>query len=170
VAAFISIEGAELFGCDLNRLDDFYARGVRALNLCWNHLNALCSEKGLTELGERFVTRCNELGIIIDVSHLRDEAFWDVIRLTTAPVMASHSNSRVICPHKRNLTDEQFKAIIKCRGVAGINMYAHFLGENPDVNTVIRHIEHFLSLGGAENIALGCDFDGCDTLRGDKWR
>lgn len=163
-AAFISIEGAELFGCDIQRLEELYEHGVRALILCWNNLNALCCEKGLTELGERFVNRCNELGIIIDVSHLRDESFWDVIRLSKLPVIASHSNSRAICLHKRNLTDEQFQAIIKCRGVAGINMYEHFLGENPDINTIIRHIDHFLSLGGAENIAFGCDFDGCDTL------
>lgn len=163
-AAFISVEGAHLFGCDLSRLDELYKMGVRSLVLSWNNPNDLYYEKGLTELGVRFVKRCNELGIIIDVSHLREEAFWDVFSLSKDPIIASHSNSRALCPHKRNISDEQFKAIIECRGIAGINMYAPFLGEKPNVNTIIGHIEHYLELGGAENIALGCDFDGCDTL------
>ncbi len=163
-AAFLSIEGAELIGCDVSRLKEMHRLGVRALNLTWNHPNSLVCASGLTELGRSFVSCCNELGIIIDVSHLTDEAFWEVIELSGDPIMASHSNSRALCNHRRNLTDEQFRSIIRKRGVAGINLYAEFLGENPDIDTVIGHIEHFLCLGGEKSIALGCDFDGCDRL------
>ncbi len=163
-AAFLSIEGAELIGCDISRLREMHRLGVRAMNLTWNNPNALVCPSGLTELGRSFVSCCNELGIIIDVSHLPDEAFWEAIELSEDPVMASHSNSRAVCAHRRNLTDEQFLSVIRKRGVAGINLYAEFLGENPDMGTVIGHIEHFLSLGGEKSVALGCDFDGCDRL------
>ena len=163
-AALLSIEGAELIGCDLKRLDEMFALGVRAINLTWNNPNDLICSEGLTELGTAFVKRCNELGIIIDVSHLPDTAFWNVIDIAEKPLMASHSNSRALCAHRRNLNDEQFSAIIKNGGVAGINLYSNFLGKEPTVLTVIEHIEHFLSLGGEKHLALGCDFDGCDSL------
>jgi len=163
-AAFLSIEGAELIDCDVSKLERMHLIGVRALNLTWNNPNALVCETGLTGLGREFVRRCNELSVIIDVSHLSDEAFWDVIDLTVSPVIASHSNSRALCGHRRNLTNEQFRAICHTGGVAGINLYAGFLGENPTVETVIEHIEQFLFLGGEKNIAIGGDLDGCDSL------
>lgn len=163
-AAFLSIEGAELIGCDLKKLREMHALGVRALNFTWNNPNSLVYEKGLTDLGREFVKCCNELGVIIDVSHISDAAFWDVLKLTKDPIMASHSNSRTIWNNRRNLTDEQFRAIIHNDGVAGINFYAYFLGAKPGIDAIVRHIEHFLSLGGEKNIAIGSDFDGCDPL------
>ncbi len=163
-AAFLSIEGAELIGCEVSKLEAMYELGVRAINLTWNNPNKLICAEGLTDLGVSFVRRCGELGVIVDVSHLPDAAFWNVIDIALRPVMASHSNSRAVCAHRRNLTDEQFSAIIKNGGVAGINLYSDFLGREPTLITVIEHIEHFLSLGGEKNIALGCDFDGCDSL------
>ncbi len=164
IAAFLSIEGAELIGCELKRLNEMFELGVRAINLTWNNPNDLVCAKGLTELGKAFTKRCNELGVIVDVSHLPDAAFWDVIDIVAKPLMASHSNSRAVWDHRRNITDEQFSAIIKNGGIAGINLYSNFLGKEPTVLTVIEHIEHFLSLGGEKHIALGCDFDGCDSL------
>ena len=163
-AAFISIEGAELIGCDISKLEEMFERGVRAINLTWNNPNALVCAEGLTDLGVLFVRRCNELGIIIDVSHLKDAAFWNLIDIASMPLMASHSNSRAVFAHPRNITDEQFSAIVKNGGVAGINLFSDFLGEKPTVNTVVEHIEHFLSLGGEGHVSLGCDFDGCDRL------
>ncbi len=163
-AAFLSIEGAELISCDLKRLEEMFELGVRAINLTWNNPNSLICDEGLTDLGKAFVRRCNELGVIVDVSHLPDAAFWNVIDIAEKPLMASHSNSRAVCGHRRNLTDEQFSAISENGGVAGINLYSEFLGKEPTVLTVIKHIEHFLSLGGEKHIALGCDFDGCDSL------
>lgn len=175
VAAFFSVEGAELLDCDLGKLEDAWRKGVRMVGLTWNFENALSGTndeapgKGLTEQGKTFVRRMQELGMIVDVSHLSDPGFWDVAGLATEagkPFIASHSNSRALCPHKRNLTDEQFTAIIECQGVAGLNMCGLFLGEKPTVDTAVAHIEHFLSLGGTENVAIGGDWDGCDLIPG----
>ena len=162
--AFLSVEGAELIGCDIERLHKMKKLGLSSLTLTWNNPNALICESGLTPLGREFVRSCNELSIIIDLSHIPDKAFWDVLELTSSPVIASHSNSRALCAHRRNLTDEQFRAICEVGGVAGINLYTEFLGEKASIDTVISHIERFLSLGGEKNIAIGTDFDGCDSL------
>lgn len=167
-AAFLSVEGADLLSCDLQKLEEAYRLGVRAVNLVWNYENALSGsnaespKKGLTEQGRAFVWRMQELGMLVDVSHLSDPGFWDVMELAQKPIFASHSNARAVCGHKRNLTDEQFTAIIRNRGVAGINMAAEFLSDDPDLNTVVAHIEHWLALGGEQNVSLGGDWDGID--------
>lgn len=169
-AAFLSVEGAELLDCDLNRLEEAWKLGVRAVNLTWNHPNALSGtnleepERGLSPRGRAFAMRMQELGMLIDVSHLSDPGFWDVMELARKPVFASHSNSREVFFHTRNLTDSQFTAIIENHGVAGLNMYAAFLGDRPNLDTVIAHLEHFLALGGEKNVALGGDWDGCSAL------
>lgn len=170
MAALLSVEGGELLGCDLAKLEEAYRWGVRAVNLTWNHANALSgscveeTERGLSPLGRAFVKRMGELGMLVDVSHLSDAGFWDLVECTQQPFFASHSNARTVHYHPRNLTDEQFTAIIDCGGVVGMNMFAKFLGEAPTVDTVIAHIEHFWSLGGTENVALGGDLDGCHEL------
>ncbi len=101
---------------------------------------------------------------MIDVSHLSDEGFCDVAEITSKPFIASHSNSRTVCPHFRNLTDDQFKVLIKRGGVAGINLCPDFLGTDPSVDSIVRHIEHFAALGGENNIGIGADFDGIGSL------
>ena len=172
-AALISVEGGELLGCDIDKLIKAKEEGVSSVNITWNYENALSSsnaqatEKGLTEKGKDFVAKCFEIGVAVDVSHISDPGFWDICEISAAynkPFYASHSNSRAICPHRRNLTDDQFKAIIASGGVAGINMYTPFVGEDADIHTVISHIDHFLELGGSKNISMGADFDGCDKL------
>lgn len=165
-AAVLSVEGAELLGCDLAALEEAHAMGVRAVNLTWNYENALAGsnarspEKGLTAAGKVFVRRMQELGMLVDVSHLSDPGFWDVIEIASKPIFASHSNARALCPHPRNLTDEQFSAIIKNGGVAGLNMCAEFVGEDPTIDTLIAHIEHWFGLGGENHVSLGGDWDG----------
>lgn len=169
-AAFLSVEGAELLGCDLGRLEWAHEAGVRAINLTWNHANAFSGSiaeeerRGLSARGRDFVRRMEELGILVDVSHLSEPGFWDVAAIVKKPFFASHSNARTVFSAPRSLTDEQFTAIIEHRGVAGLNMYAEFLGRDPDVDTVIAHLEHFLSLGGAQNISLGGDWDGISKM------
>ena len=169
-AAFLSVEGAGLLECSLERLDEAYAMGVRAVNLTWNHPNALSGtnaaerERGLSGLGRAYVRKMQRLGMLVDVSHLSDSGFWDVAETAEKPFFASHSNARALCPHPRNLTDEMFTAIIDHGGVAGLNMYADFLGEHPDIDTVVAHLEHFLDLGGERSVALGGDWDGCSAL------
>ncbi len=165
-AAFLSVEGAELLDCDIERLREAYRLGVRAVNLTWNHCNALsgsnadCSGQGLTEQGRAFVREMNRLGMLVDVSHLSDAGFWDAVELISGPFVATHSNSRTIFYHPRNLTDGQFTAIIKCNGVAGLNLFSDFLGEAPTVEHMVAHIEHFWSLGGEKNVSIGGDWDG----------
>jgi len=169
-AAFLAVEGAEQLGCSVQNLKLAFDLGVRAVNITWNHANALSgsnadkADVGLTPDGKDFVIACNELGVIVDVSHISEPGFWDVIATTTKPILAGHSNSKALCHHSRNLTDEQFMAIVRNGGVVGINLFTDFLGENATVDTVADHIEHFLSLGGEKNIGIGTDFDGCSNM------
>lgn len=169
-AAFLSLEGAEGISCDPGRLEELRQAGITMVNLTWNADNALagCSKTdgpGLSAQGKEFVRRAQRLGIILDVSHVSDRAFWDMMDITEAPIVASHSNSRVLCGHSRNLTDEQFRAICDCGGYSGINLYPCFLAENAyaDFETIYTHIDHFLQLGG-EHVALGGDLDGIESL------
>lgn len=169
-AAFLSAEGAELLDCDLEKLRMAHRMGVRIVNITWNHPNVLSGtnaeepDRGLSEQGRAFVKTMGELGMLVDVSHLSDPGFWDVMEITDRPVVATHSNSRAVFPHPRNLTDEQFTAIINTNGVAGLNMYAGFLGDDPDLDTVVSHLEHFLSLGGEYNVSVGGDWDGITSM------
>lgn len=169
-AAFLSVEGADLLGCDPGRLERAHAMGVRAVNITWNHPNVLSGtnaearDRGLSDLGKTFVFKMQKLGMLVDVSHLSDPGFWDVIEIATRPVIATHSNARAVHFDTRNLTDDQFTAIIKNGGVAGLNLYADFLGQNPDLNTAADHVEHFLALGGEKNVSLGGDWDGVTAL------
>ena len=167
---FLSLEGPEVIDCDPGRLEELKELGFLMTTLTWNFPNALAgphgTELGLTEQGKAFVRRAQDLGIVIDVSHLSERAFWDLVNITTAPIVASHSNSRAICNHTRNLTDKQFKVICNLGGVVGLNLYAPFLNESgrADFSDVKRHLEHFLELGGQHHLALGGDLDGCDAL------
>lgn len=104
----------------------------------------------------------NQLGMTVDVSHLNEAGFYDVMEITQKPVMASHSNSKFLHPHKRNLSDEQFLELVENNGVTGINIYPLFLGKEENLSVMVRHIEHFLSLGGEDHIGIGTDFDGID--------
>ena len=169
-AAFLSAEGAELLDCDPDKLRLAHRMGVRIVNITWNHPNALSGtnaeepDRGLSEQGRAFVKTMGELGMLVDVSHLSDPGFWDVMEITDRPVVATHSNTRAIFPHPRNLTDAQFTAIINTNGVAGLNMYAGFLGDDPDFDTVVSHLEHFLALGGENNVSMGGDWDGITQM------
>jgi membrane dipeptidase len=169
-AALLSIEGGELLNCDPEMLSMAHAMGVRAVNLTWNHANALSGscidqpERGLSDLGKTFVAELERLGILADVSHLSEKGFWDLAEMAQKPFIASHSNAKSVHFHPRNLTNEQITAIINANGIIGLNLYADFLGEDPGLHEIIAHIEHILSLGGAGHLAIGADFDGCDLL------
>lgn len=169
-AAFLSLEGAEGICCDPGRVEELRQAGISMVNLTWNADNALagCSHRngpGLSKQGREFVRNAQKCGILVDVSHISDAAFWDLIDLTERPLVASHSNARALCGHSRNLTDEQYLAICRTGGYVGINLYSLFLSDDgqADLDTVYRHMDHFLTLGG-EHVALGGDLDGCDQL------
>ena len=168
MSAILTIEGAAGFGFDPALLEDLYKIGFRISTLGWNEKNVLCGSHktggGLTDLGKEYVFEAQRLGMLIDVSHISDEAFWDIMEITQGPVLATHSNSRAVCNVSRNLTDEMFIAICQTGGVAGLNLYTDFLGENATLDTACDHILHWLDLGGEKHIALGGDLDGCDSL------
>ena len=169
-AAFLSIEGAELIGCDPARLDEAAKDGVVAINLTWNRANALSGsnaehpEQGLTPLGKRFAAKMEDLHILADVSHLSEAGFWDVMEQARRPILASHSNAKSVWDHIMNLTDEQITAIIRNQGVVGLNFYKDFVGGSRDLDMLRAHLDHILELGGAANVGLGGDWDGCDLI------
>ena len=173
MAALLSVEGGELLECSLERLEEAWRLGVRCVNPVWNHENALSGshcdapEQGLSMRGRAFVKRMEQLNMLIDVSHLSDPGFWDVMETVDCPIIASHSNARAVFFHTRNLTDGQITAIINRRGIIGLNLFPEFLGEQADGETVLRHLEHILELGGEQAVAMGGDWDGISaTPRG----
>ena len=168
-AALLSIEGAEQIACSIDKLHEAYNKGVRIIHLCWNYDNALTGsategQGGLTEAGYAFAKEALSLGMVIDLSHISERAFWDVLELTDRPVLAGHSDAAGIQPHVRNLTDEQFTALAKRGGVAGLNLSPRFLGQGKDIDAVVAHAEHFLALGGEKAVGLGTDLDGVAEL------
>ena len=116
-------------------------------------------------MGRAYIEEAQRLGMLVDVSHISDEAFWDIMNVTQAPIIATHSNSRAVCDHSRNLTDEMFMAICRTGGVAGFNQCADFVGSDPDLQISSDHFLHFMELDpDGKHIALGGDLDGCDVL------
>ena len=170
MAALLSIEGADLIECDVHKIKTVDDWGVRFLNPVWNRANALSGtnsqerERGLSDKGRDFIRQMERCGIYADVSHLSDRGFWDLCRMTARPIVASHSNSRALCDHPRNLTDDQFRAIRDTGGVVGMNFYSHFIGKQPSVDDLVRHIEHFLAMDGEKTVCMGGDLDGCEEL------
>ena len=164
----LSIEGASPVIDDLNNLHGFYKMGVRAMGLTWNHRNfaadGVDNDYGLTHFGVELVKEMESLNMIIDVSHLNENGFADVVKHTQKPFIASHSNAFAVLGHKRNLKDEQIEEIIKRGGFIGMNFYSHFIGnegENLKLK-LLKHIEHILKLGGGDVLGMGADFDGID--------
>ncbi|MGR9471045.1 dipeptidase [Rhizobium leguminosarum] len=177
-AVVLHMEGAEAIDLDLSYLDTLYDHGLRSLGLVWSRPNIFGygvpfayprspdTGPGLTDAGKRLVKKCNDLGIMIDVSHLNERGFWDVAALTTAPLVATHACAHAICPSTRNLIDRQLDAIRDTDGVIGLNLAVNDV--RPDANldddtpleVVIRHIEYLVRRVGIDRVALGSDFDG----------
>lgn len=163
-------EGGVLNGKE-ERLTELYEKGIRLITLTWNYKNCLGSPnsrddsvmgEGLTTFGMEVLEQMNEMGILADVSHLSDGGFWDCIRQSRSPVVASHSNARTLCGHPRNLSDEMLHALGNKGGVVGINFYSAFLCENrkADIGDIVRHMCHVMQKAGEDAVALGSDFDG----------
>ena len=168
ISAILALEGGEALMGEIENLDHFYERGVRILGLTWNRENALGfgqatrSTNGLKPFGKEVVTRMDELGMIVDVSHLNVAGFWDVNYISTRPYMASHSNVFDLMPHDRNLLDSQIMAIVESGGIIGFNMFSPFISSSERATTqeVLAHFKHFIRIGAGNHIGLGCDFDG----------
>jgi membrane dipeptidase len=168
IAALLSIEGANVIEGELSILRTFYRLGVRMVGLVHSIRNILAdgvadarTGGGLSELGVQVVEELDRLGVIIDVSHLNDAGFWDLMDMVKGPVIASHSNSRAICEHPRNLTDEMIKALAERGGVMGMNFAPSFVHkEHATLEGIIDHIDHIVDIVGPDHIGLGSDFDG----------
>lgn len=169
IGAFLTLEGVDCIGNDLQKLSILRELGVLSIGLTWNHANLAADgieEKrgaGLTAFGKDIIQFCNEHHILTDVSHLSEKAFWDVLDLAHFPI-ASHSNSKTICTHNRNLTDEQATHLLSKNGLIHVVYYPPFVIEKStaSISDLIAHIDHFCSLGGVSQIGLGSDFDGID--------
>lgn len=165
--AFFAVEGMEAIGADLSGIDRYAEFGTRIGMLTWNEENLLATgakgdpHNGLTELGREAVRRMQSLGMIVDVSHLNDGGFDEIMRLTRGPVIASHSNCRALCNVRRNLTDDQLRAIRDTGGIVGVNVHHAFVHEDPEKQTaemLARHAAHMADVMGVEHVACGFDF------------
>lgn len=178
VAAILHIEGAEAIDPDLDALEVLYKAGLRSLGPVWSRPNIFahgvpfkfpCSPDtgpGLTGRGEALVRACNRLGILVDLSHLNEQGFWDVARLSTAPLVATHSNAHAVCPSTRNLTDRQLDAIKESDGMVGVNFGIAFLredgGRDPGtpLDAIVQHLDYLIERIGIDRVGFGSDFDG----------
>lgn len=179
IGAILHLEGAEAIDADLNYLEVLYATGLRSLGIVWSRPNIFGTGvpistfpatpdigPGLTEQGKCLVSACNELGIMIDLSHINEKGFWDVEAISNKPLVATHSNSHSLCQSPRNLTDNQLSAIAKTEGVVGVNFGVRFLREDGKSDTstpisqIINHVNYFVDTMGINHVAFGSDFDG----------
>ena len=166
-AAFLTIENGTPINGDLSRIKELADQGVCCITLVWNGDYEIGSghttEKGLTEFGKAVVTEMEKQGILIDVSHLNDAGFADLLKVATKPFIATHSNARSVCGHKRNLTDDMIREMVKRDCLIGLNYFVKFLEDDgvvDSLDSLYRHIEHFFALGAQKNLALGSDYDG----------
>jgi membrane dipeptidase len=173
VASLLAIEGGEAIGTSLATLESYYDRGVRLITLTWSRRNAigqgvskepkLNEPDGLTEFGKKVVKRMEELGMIVDASHLSDKSLDDLLKIAKKPIVATHSNSRKLTPHVRNLTDDQAKAIANTGGIVCLGFPGSFIDSDPEKVSKERwfeHLNHFIKLIGSDHVGLGSDFDG----------
>ncbi len=174
ITGIITIEEGGVLKGEMKNLLHFYERGVRSIVLTWNYENEIgypnyeftYKDKGLKPFGIEVVKKMNELGMLVDVSHLSDGGFYDCIKYSTKPIIASHSNARAVCGHSRNLTDDMILALKENGGVMGINFCSQFLDGSylSKVSSIVEHIKYIKNLAGIDIIALGTDYDGirCD--------
>ena len=172
--AILTVEGGSAIGGEIANLDFLFDYGVRIMTLTWNGDNEISggignNNLGLTDFGISVVEKMNRLGMIIDVSHLSEQGFYDVAQFSKKPFIATHSNLRKVCNHKRNLTDEQFDIIKNRGGIVGLNFADIFLADDKysaDIDSVYRMTYAFMERGGEKTLAIGSDFDGADMPKG----
>lgn len=178
IGAVLHMEGCEAIGADLSGLDALYDRGLRSLGLVWSRDNVFGQGvpfawpstadhgDGITEAGKALVKACNQKRIMVDLSHMNLKGFWDIAKLSSAPLVATHSNVHALTPSSRNLTDDQLHAIGESKGMVGLNYAIDFLqndgsmDRNIPAERLIRHLEHMIKIAGEDSVGLGSDFDG----------
>src|SRR5207253_9395781 len=178
LAAVMHMEGAEPIDARLDLLDAFYAMGLRSIGPVWSRPNDFGegvpylfphspdTGPGLTDAGKALVRACNSLGIVVDVSHINEKGFWDVARLTSAPLVATHSNDHALTTSHRNLSDRQLDAIKESDGIVGVNFYVGFLRADCHADTdapiarIVEHFQYLIDRMGVEHVGFGADMDG----------
>ncbi|MHA1302779.1 MAG: dipeptidase [Candidatus Heimdallarchaeaceae archaeon] len=180
IGAILHFEGAGGIDSEFINLRNYYRLGLRSMGITWSNYNKFGTgvgiklDRGLTAEGKALISEMENLGIIVDVSHLNEKSFWDVVDVATKPFIASHSNAYSICDHKRNLKDEQIRAIKDADGVIGLNLCVSFLksgisfpksgallySDKITFEQIKKHIDHIIDLAGIDHIALGSDYDG----------
>lgn len=171
VKAILSLEGGNGLGGDAAHVQALYDRGFRIITLAWNGENDLAcgavtgNDIGIKPLGRQVLSEMKRLHMLADVSHLNERGFYEAAE-SGCPLIATHSNSRALCDHVRNLTDAQFLLLRKQGSGTGINLYPPFVGSKGSIQEVAAHLEHFLSLGGEDSVFLGADWDGIDCVAG----
>lgn len=173
LAAILSIEEGEVLKGNLENIKKVYDLGIRIITLTWNYENSLgypnynfkYKDKGLKEKGIEMVKEMEKVGIIPDASHLSDGGFYDLVKICKKPFIATHSNSREIMNHPRNLTDDMIKLLSNKGGVMGLNFCSSFVGENEvtSISDLVKHAKHIRNIGGIDVLALGSDFDGIEN-------
>ncbi|MBQ6993403.1 MAG: dipeptidase [Lachnospiraceae bacterium] len=176
-SAILTVEDGRMVDGKMENLEMLYQQGVRAIALTWNFSNCFgypnsedknIMQKGLTDFGKDALAEMNRRGILIDVSHLSDGGFYDVAFLSKKPFIASHSNSRELTPHTRNMTDDMIRTLAERGGVAGLNFYSEFVNSRRDgvtsIEDLVAHVMHFIKIGGEDCIGIGTDFDGIENV------
>ncbi|NLB87768.1 MAG: membrane dipeptidase [Syntrophomonadaceae bacterium] len=172
IGAILHLEGAEAIGTDIELLSLLYRLGLRSLGLTWNHRNLLADgigegidAGGLSKLGKKVIKEMLNLGIILDLSHISEKAYFEAFDYYDKPIMVTHSNVRKLCPHPRNLSDDQLKVLAQNGGVVGINQVSFFTSQNKaSIDDLIDHIKYIADFIGINHVALGSDFDGADEI------
>ena len=178
IAAVIHLEGAEAIDKDFDSLEVLYRAGLRSIGPVWSrptlfghgvpfrYPSSPDIGPGLTDLGKKLVKKCNQLGIVVDLSHLNEAVFWDVAKISDAPLVATHSNAHTFCHHSRNLTDKQLAAIGESDGIVGLNLATVFIredgqmSEDTSIEELLRHMDHLIEHVGIDGVGFGSDFDG----------
>ena len=171
ISAILTLEEGGVINGDLRKLEELYKGGTRLVTLLWNFENCMgypnssdrrIMEQGLKPFGFETVERMNDLGMLVDVSHMSDGGFWDVIRTSRKPIVASHSSARSLCSHPRNLTDEMLRALGENGGIAALNFYPAFIREDQKASKedLAAHIKHMVNVAGTDAVAIGTDYDG----------
>lgn len=171
LGALLTLEGVDGLMGSMRNLRIAYYLGVRCMGITWNYANWAADgvlearNGGFSSKGKKFVKECNHLGILLDVSHLAEAGFWQLMELSQAPVLASHSNTFELCPHPRNLSNEQIQAIITKKGMMGLTFVPWFVKSvNPQISDLLLHIDHVCALGGENQLGFGSDFDGIEIF------
>jgi membrane dipeptidase len=172
IGCILHLEGGDAIGEDPALLRILYQLGLRSMGLTWNNRNQLADgigegEKagGLSKLGRKIVQVMDEMGILLDLSHIAEKGFFEALEYYTKPILVTHANARALCSHPRNLTDSQIKALAQNGGVIGVNQVSDFIKEGKiTIDDLLDHIMYIGDLIGIEHVALGSDFDGADDI------